>query len=730
MSVESTRQSETNGTTPQFGTFMGVFTPSILTILGVIMYLRFGWMVGNVGLWKALLIVTMSTAITFVTALSVSAIATNMRVGAGGEYFLISRSLGLEIGGAIGVPLYLARTASVTLYAFGLAESLRFVWPAAPIQPVAAGIIIIITLVAARSAQLTLRIQIPLMIAVFLSIAVLMIGVARDPQPIVVDGLGEKAEGFWIVLAIFFPAVTGFTAGVGLSGDLKNPGKSIPIGSVAAVACGYVVYMGVAITLAYAAPAEELVANKMIWQRVAVASWLILPGMWGAILSSAIGSILAGPRVLQALARDRIAPRALGRVSPKTGQPMTAVWLTGAAALGIAMLGDLNSIAPVVTMFFLTFYATINFVAGLENLIADPAYRPRFRVPCLVSFAASAGAIAVMFLINHLACIVAIVAEIGVWFWLRRRALRITFGDMRSGLWLSLAKFCLSRMRRLPPNPRSWRPHMLVFAGDVRKRLELLRLVNWLNQKRGVLSVCQITEGDLENAPADREWEMESTDRFLVENGLTAFSEIHIAPSFENGVEMTTQAHGIAGLASNTVVFGWSTKAKRVASFLGIMRRLGRLDISTLICRVAPGGAAGLRKRIDVWWRGRENNGDMMLLLAYLLKQNPEWHRAQITVKSVVTSPDQVVPMRDSLLKMIEDARIRAEAQAFAIDEGQSARDIIHAESRDADVVFLGIREPAPGDEREYADRMRLLIEGLPTVVFVKNSSFLAGRLV
>ena len=115
---------------------------------------------------------------------------------------------------------------------------------------------------------------------------------------------------------------------------------------------------------------------------------------------------------------------------------------------------------------------------------------------------------------------------------------------------------------------------------------------------------------------------------------------------------------------------------------------------------------------------------------AHLLKQNTEWHGAQITVKSVVTSPEEVEPMRDSLLKMIEDARIRAKAEAFSVGERQSARDIIHAESRDTDVVFLGMREPAPGDEREYAERMRLLVEGLPTVVFVKNSSFLAGRLV
>ncbi|MCP4157643.1 MAG: Na-K-Cl cotransporter, partial [bacterium] len=224
----------TTGSPHKFGTFIGVFTPSILTILGVIMYLRFGWMVGTVGLWTALIIVTLSTSITFVTALSVSAVATNMQVGVGGEYFLVSRSLGLEIGGAIGVPLFLARAVSVTLYAFGLAESLRFVWPDVPIQPVAALIIVAITIVAAKSASLTLKLQLPLMAAVVISIAVMALGVFKNPSPAVLTRLPGSTESFWVVFAIFFPAVTGFTAGVGLSGDLKDPSRSIPLGSLGA----------------------------------------------------------------------------------------------------------------------------------------------------------------------------------------------------------------------------------------------------------------------------------------------------------------------------------------------------------------------------------------------------------------------------------------------------------------------------------------------------------------
>ena len=170
--------------TRKFGTFLGVYTPSVLTILGLIMYLRFGWVVGNVGLPMTLFIVLLATSITAITALSASAVATNMRVGVGGEYFMISRILGLELGGAIGIPLFLCRTLTITFYSFGLAESILAFWPAswgpipaATTQLLTAGLIVVIVAISGRSAELALKLQIPIMIAVGLSIVALAAGV-------------------------------------------------------------------------------------------------------------------------------------------------------------------------------------------------------------------------------------------------------------------------------------------------------------------------------------------------------------------------------------------------------------------------------------------------------------------------------------------------------------------------------------------------------------------------
>ena len=167
----------------KLGTFLGVFTPSILTILGVILFLRSGWVVGNVGLWGAVGVVLIANGVTLATAFSVGAVATNMRVGAGGAYYMISRSLGVEIGVAIGVPLFLAQAVSVTLYSFGLAESLQLMWPDIPQRPTAAITVVVVTLLATRGANLALRLQLPIVGALILAFVTLGIGVGMFNSP-------------------------------------------------------------------------------------------------------------------------------------------------------------------------------------------------------------------------------------------------------------------------------------------------------------------------------------------------------------------------------------------------------------------------------------------------------------------------------------------------------------------------------------------------------------------
>jgi amino acid transporter len=704
------------------------------------MYLRFGWVVGNLGLPVTLLVVLLASSITFVTALSASAIATNMTVGVGGEYYMISRSLGLELGGAIGIPLFLCRTLSITFYSFGLVEAILAVWPAswgevpaAAPQFMAAAIIIIITAVSGKSAELALKLQIPIMVAVGASLVALAVGGlmegTRTPEFAVT--LRTAPQGFWYVFAVFFPAVTGFTAGIGMSGDLKDARHSIPRGTLGAVATGTAVYLLVPVLLAVTTRVspEELAVPGVIWTSVAILGpWLVFPGLWGAILSSAFGSVLGGPRVLQALAADGLAPSFLARLS-KTGQPTIATWMSGAIALAAVALGGLNAVAQFVTILFLTLYVTINMASALESLVGDPSYRPTIKVPWYVSLVGSVGAIVVMFLISPWACLAAVVLESMLYAHLRRRAMRKRWGDVRAGLWVALARWALLKLRHHELDPRNWRPQILLFAGDPGKRTGLLRVAAWFNQDRGVVTVCRLVVGDLDKL-RDVDQMREEMDRDLLEANVVAFPEVDVVADFETGVLDVAQANGIAGLHSNTIMFGWSRRKERLESQLRIMRAMSYAGKNTIITRLAWAHEPGADKRIDIWWGGLQNNGDLMLLLAHLLQLNPGWRNSKIFVRSVARDEDERQLQLDGLAKLLPEARIGAETEVLVKPDELTITEILHRISADADVVFLGLQKPERGTESAYADRIIELAEGLNTCIFVRSAGEFAGRLV
>lgn len=727
---------------PKFGTFLGVFTPSILTILGIIMYLRFGWVVGNLGLPLTILIVLLASSITFITALSASAIATNMRIGVGGEYYIISHSLGLELGGAIGIPLYLCRTLSITLYSFGLAESLVILWPSgigAPphfIVPLLTGIIIvIITILSGKSAALALKVQVPILIAVGISLVALVAGVLSQPlkSPEIEATYRTAPQGFWYVFAVFFPAVTGFTAGIGMSGDLKDPRRSIPRGTLIAVLVGAAIYLCVPVLLSVSSaidPAALAGPGIEVWKTVALfGPVLVMAGIWGAILSSAFGSVLAGPRVLQALAEDGLSPRFLSRLSGK-GQPTIATWFTGALALAAVALGNLNAVAQFVTILFLTLYVSINFSAAIERLVGDPSYRPTINVPWYISLLGSAGALFVMFLLSPVACVTATVIEIGIFLYLRKKALRKRWGDVRAGMWLSLARISLMKLRKHSIEPRNWRPHIIAFTENIAEQLNLIYIAGCFNQNRGIVTVCKIIEGQLRHIDIDLEREEAKMNGILSENGIIAFCETNVAPDVMTGIINIAQANGIAGLHSNTVMFGWPKKIEKIVSQLKIMRTVAKIEKNTIIARLAPFERDIPKRRIDIWWGGLENNGDLMLLFAHLLRMNTEWEKAQIIVHSIVNNSGEWDGMEKSLTDLIRSVRIGAEAEVIVRDSHESIGEIIKSESADADIVFIGLMIPERGEETVYAERLMRLSEGLNSVIFVRNASKFSGSLV
>jgi amino acid transporter len=719
----------------KLGPFIGVFTPTILTILGVIMYLRFGWVVGQVGVWKTLLIVVMANAITLITSLCLSAVATNSRVGVGGAYFMISRSLGLEIGGAIGLPLFLSQALSVTLYAYGLAESLRLVWPNAPIMACTFVIIILVAALSFRGAGAALRSQVPIMGLIGLSILALLLGaLAGETIPAPVNPQPLQPISFWAVFAIFFPAVTGIMAGLSLSGDLQEPRKAIPRGTMLAVLTGFVVYLLIPFILVLGAEPAALRDEPLIWTRIALfGPWLILPGLWGAIFSSAVGSMLGAPRTLQALALDHLAPKLLaGGKKGENSEPVFGLLVTLLLALGAVFLGNLNAVASVVTMFFLSVYGIINLVAALEKLSGNPSWRPRVDVPWWLSLIGALACFAVMMLIHLPASLIAISIELLIWLLLKKKLRYKTSGDIRRDIYQALVRWSLLRLSEKPLTARNWRPHVLVFVGDVEKRLDLVRYAAWFSEERGIVTVSELLQGDLLEIEFDLEARRQHIQQVLHREAIPAFGEVNVVQDIERGIVAVAQANGAPGIESNTVILGWPDDLQRMTDFLKIIRRLKHLNQSLLIGRVEPlpPSEEGNKRVVDIWWGGLQRNGDLMLLLAYLLSCNPEWRNSRIRILSLASNELMQQTTENFLAKLIPEIRIDAEIQVMIKAEDESVKEMILEQSADADLVLLGLATPEQGKEEEYARRLFQLAEGLPACVFVHNGSLFIGELV
>lgn len=700
------------------GTFGGVFTPSILTILGVIMYLRFGWVVANVGLIGTLLIVTLSTSITFLTGLSIASIATDQRVRIGGAYYMISRSLGIESGGAIGIPLYFAQALSVALYTVGFAESLGRVFPGVSEKMIGIVTTVLVSILALASAKAAIRAQYVIMIGIALSLISLVFG---SPLETATDSfLGiqtDNPENFWVVFAVFFPAVTGIMAGVNMSGDLQSPNKSIPIGTFAAIGTGYVIYMVLPFILAMRADTDSLLNDPLVMRDISFWGDAILVGVWGATLSSAVGSILGAPRVLQALAKDQILPSFLnwlGKGSGEDDTPRLGTIFTMIIALIAVWFGDLNLIAPVLTMFFLTTYGVLNVAAGIERFLGSPSFRPTFRVHWILSLLGALGCIAVMFLINAVATIIAFIFVGLIFFWLKRREMQSAWGDIGRGIWMAVIRAGLMRLSE-DQEPKNWRPNPLVLAGSPTKRWHLIDFANTITHNRGLLSVASlIPEGTMS---MDQKQSMTANIReFLSKRGIQGLVKVIAANDRFQGVTNLVQSFGLGSLEPNTIILGDSEDPKFRGDFCQMISKFHEFQRNVLIVhKVDEGKAFRNRKRIDVWWGGLKGNGGLMMILAYLMNSSLDWRNAEVHIKMMVQDEDAVDPTRENILALLEEIRIRAVVDIIPA-KGRSFDEVLQKNSKNADLIFLGLAEPDEHFE-EYYEKVQKRVEGLPTTI-------------
>jgi amino acid transporter len=698
------------------------------------MYLRFGWVVGNAGLIGTLIIVTISTSITFLTALSVCAIATDKVVRTGGAYYMISRSLGIETGGAVGISLYFAQAVSVALYTIGFAESVvnakvNIFGMSISIQNlglnqtyVALIITIFVGILAITSAELAIKAQYFIMAAIAISLLAFIFGSPLpNVEPQWLASPPPTALPFWTVFAVFFPAVTGIMAGVNMSGDLKDPIKSLPTGTLAAVGTGYVIYMILPIFMAMRADAASLINEDVfVMQETALQGFgfTMLLGVWGATLSSAIGSILGAPRVLQALARDGVLPPLLsflGKGHGRNDEPRNGTWVSLAIAIAAVCVGDLNLIAPILSMFFLTTYFVLNVSAAIEGFLQSPSFRPSFRVHWSLSLLGALGCLGVMFLINAVATVCAAVVVLGIYLWLQRRELETTWGDVRRGMWMALISQGIFQIEE-DDDPKNWRPHILVLSGAPQKRWSLIELADGFSHNRSLMTVSSVLPSD--SRDLKHQINLEKTIRdYLQKRGVKALVRVVTANDPFDGAVRLVETYGLGPLVPNTVVMGDSEQPKRREAFCNAVAEIHNSKRNLVIFHENQQQGFGFRRNIDVWWGGMQSNGSLMLLLAYLLRTDINWRNAKIYLKLVVPDSEAAAAAKDNLSNLSQNLRIDVIPKVI-VAEGRSFDEILHSSSQNADLVFLGMAAPS-ANFAQYYEKLQDRVDNLPSTIFV-----------
>ncbi|HSF86837.1 MAG TPA: amino acid permease, partial [Acidimicrobiia bacterium] len=626
------------------GTFVGVFMPSILTILGIILFLRLGYVVGNAGLRNALVIIGIATAVSVLTSISLAAIATNIEVRGGGDYYLISRTLGIEFGGAIGIVLFLAQAVSVAFYAIGFGEAFAAVlgWEhAAGPQIIAAVAVLALFVLAWLGADAASRFQTIVMVVLVAALVSIYVGAFNKVDGGLLADSWSAPDGslaFWATFAIFFPAVTGFTQGVSMSGDLRSPGRSLPRGTFAAVGLSTVVYVSLAILLAATVPLQTLIDDTGALGSVASLGFLVDAGVIAATLSSAMASFLGAPRILQSLASDRVFPvlHPFAKGHGPTSNPRRGVLLSLAIALITISLGNLNVIAPVVSMFFLISYGLLNYATYYEANAASPSFRPRFRFfNRRLSLLGAIACLGAMLAINPVAGLAAVIVMFGIHAYLARRPHPERWVDAAHSHYFQRAKQSIRQMGNETTNSRNWRPQVLAFSADSARRLRLMRFAAWLEGASGLSAVAQVVQGSGALKRQERAEVQEAMRAEASTEGLDVHCLAVLAPDAMEALPIIVQSFGVGPINANTVLFGWPEHAdpRGVGDYRRLLREVMRLGKNVVAVTTDPARWAALddvqpkRRSIAVWWKG-DDASRLALLAAYLFTRTDQWHRS------------------------------------------------------------------------------------------------------
>jgi len=691
----------------KFGTFGGVFTPDVLTLLGVIMYLRLGWVVGNAGILGALAIILLSKSITFCTGLSMSSITTNIKIGAGGAYSIISKSLGLEAGGSIGIPFYISLMLSAALYIVGFTQGWLWIFPDhSPmlVSFIAWAALLIISYI---SAHFAIRIQYLILGIIATSIFSFILTSNEPVTNSELIGTFENA-GFWEVFAVFFPAATGIMAGANMSGDLKNPRRAIPLGTLTAIGTTFLVYVILAIIAWRFISPADLRNNQMAMTDNALFGPLVIIGILAATFSSALASMVGAPRVLQALADQKTVPlsKFFSRRNRKN-EPRNAILFTGGCIAIALLVGDLNALAALITMFFLITYGMINLVVFIQQRMKIISFRPTFKISSVFSFAGAVGSILIMFLINPIFSLVAISVIIGLYIWLGRRGLKAEWGDIRGGMFLVMAERASKLASRFPRHQISWKPDLLLPVDDPKIWSESLLFIRNITYPSGSIFAFTVTkeEGDKTEKELNELLEPFKHQNILVNSTVIEDN------TFLHGAKLVIQTLNAGAIRPNTLFLSIGKSDKKDTIIRKLLDHASKFNMGSIILRRHENLGYGMQKDVNLWLRDKSPNWHLAMLISLQLIQN--WDGK---LRLVTSTPDsgEKPRLHNFLQDMSDQARLPSLTE-FHVLHGNFEDTLIQAPK--ADINIFGMPEkPDFQFMRKTAERIK------SSCLYVKDS--------
>lgn len=718
--LSSIFQSSTSG---KFGTIKGVLIPNILQMIGVILFMRLGWVLGSVGLVKMSMIITLSACLLFATGLSLTAIVSNMKMRAGGSYYIISRSLGMRFGSAIGILILISQLCSIALCVTGFSLSFYEFFPHVPIQILKAGTLITLVFVSYFSTDFALKTQLFIFLSLAIAIASIFLGSGGAPETLVPVSNDPSAITFWMGFALFFPAMTGIESGMSMSGDLSNPSRSLPLGTLGAIGIVYSIYMAIMVFLSFHVSSELLTSYPFILYHISKVGYLIVMGIWAATLSSALGTIIGGPRVMQAVAKDGILPRFLAKGYGPTNQPRVATLTVSILALILTIATDINQIIPILSMSCLVSYALINFIAFFEIYIRNPSWRPGIRVPSIIPFFGGMGCFMAMFMINPGATFIEIFLLALICFWGAKRKIMGNWDDLRQGILSYLVHKGTVKLSTLKHSAKSWRPHILTIFDTPSVNKNLAFFAHAINQERGFLTfaasaISEEPEKSFQNLKEDLK-------------GFKIPSHIHGIRSLNpvEGVKQIIQNYGFGFLKPNTVILP-ITETFDKRSFTELLLDTYRQEKNVILLKddvqkdYLYNDPLRKNKQINLWWRGKyPGNFELGLALAYLLQQSHFWPRSKICIKTVTKDEEGKAKLIEQFNRYQLKLRIADLFFTPLIDSEEQFFPNLLANSKDGDLTFLGLKKPQENTTlEEYQEYYSMLLEntsGLNNIAFI-----------